>query len=73
MVPDSSKGSSARSRLPANRAFVVHLREDIDPADGELLGRVEHVTSGRSARFETEKALIDFLRHALAGQGESEA
>jgi hypothetical protein len=72
MASDSSKGSTGRSRLPANRAFVVQLRDDIDPAAGEVVGRVEHVTSGRSARFEDVKALVDFFRQALAAQEEGE-
>jgi hypothetical protein len=68
MVSDSSKGSPSRPSLPADRAFVVQLRGDTDPAAGEVVGRVEHVTSGRSIRFEGLRALIDFFREALAEQ-----
>jgi hypothetical protein len=72
MVSDSSKGSPSRPSLPADRAFVVQLRGDTDPAAGEVVGRVEHVVSGRSIRFEDVMALVDFFRKAIADQREGE-
>jgi hypothetical protein len=72
MVSDSSKGRLGRPSLPAGRAFVVHLRSDTDPAAGEVVGRVEHVLSGRSVRFEDVMALVEFFREAVAEQGKSE-
>ncbi len=51
---------SARSRLTAERAFVVHLFEK----DG-VHGRVEHVTSGRCRRFVSTLELIDFMQGIL--------
>jgi hypothetical protein len=56
------------SRLPADRAFVIHLLDEADPAAGTLPGRIEHVTSGRSARFDDLPALLEFLRTVLADQ-----
>jgi hypothetical protein len=35
---------------------------------GTLLGRVEHVTTGRSARFHDLPALLDFVRTVLTDQ-----
>lgn len=54
------------SRLPADRAFVIHLLDEADPSTGALPGRVEHVTSGRSARFADPAALFEFMRTVLA-------
>lgn len=70
MASDSSKGPPDRPSLPADRAFVVHLREDANPVANEIVGRVEHVISGRSCRFEDVGALIDFFRVAVAEQEE---
>jgi hypothetical protein len=70
MVSDES--STDRSSLPANRAFVVQLREGTDPAAGEVVGRVEHVTSGRSRRFADVRTLIEFFHQTLAEREEVE-
>jgi hypothetical protein len=63
----NSNDVPTRSRLPSTRAFVVHLLDDADPRCA-LPGRVEHVTSGRSARFDDVAALADFFRVVLADQ-----
>lgn len=72
MVADSSKGSPGRPSLPADRAFVVHLRGDTNPVTDQIVGRVEHVISGRSCRFDDVRALIDFFREAVAEQEKGE-
>jgi len=48
MTPEKLQ-SAIRPRLPASRSFVVHL---VDEPRCTLAGRVEHVISGRIARFE---------------------
>jgi len=58
-MPPDRPGAPRGSRLPANRAFVIHLLDEADPDAGTLLGRVEHVTTGRSARFHDLPALLD--------------
>lgn len=57
---------SSRPRLPAERAFVIHLLDDADPERGTYPGRVEHVTSGDSRRFDGVPALLEFFREKLA-------
>ena len=42
-----------RRALPVERAFVVHLRPEALPEEGLLVGRVEHVVSGRSEHFDS--------------------
>jgi len=48
----------------SHRAFVVKLSSAEDPAC--VAGRVEHVASGESARFEALEELGAFLARALA-------
>jgi hypothetical protein len=55
---------------PTNRAFVVKLSVDADPA--HVVGRVEHVASGASARFEVLDQLGAFMARIL-GDEQAEA
>jgi len=51
--------------LTTRRAFVVVLDEAVEPSAGELRGKVEHLPTGDSARFESSATLIQFIeRHA---------
>jgi hypothetical protein len=55
--------------LTTRRAYVVVLDEAVDPATGELAGKVEHLPSGESARFESSATLIRFIeRHTDSGR-----
>jgi len=45
-------------RLSPDRAFVVQLR---GRTGGAFSGRVEHVTSGEAAHFESAEELLAFL------------
>jgi hypothetical protein len=47
-------------------AYVVKLRRDSDPARGHLVGRIEHVDSGRSRPFNSAEELIAALLSDLA-------
>jgi hypothetical protein len=51
------------SRFPSRRAFVVKLGADADCA--HLVGRIEHVESGQTVRFETLEGLGDFLAQVI--------
>jgi hypothetical protein len=48
------------SELRPEGAFVVEFR-----LDAGLTGRVEHIVSGRAARFESEGELLAFVRTVL--------
>jgi hypothetical protein len=55
--------------LTTRRAFVIVLDEAADPTAGELAGKVEHLPTGESARFESSATLIRFIeRHAQSGR-----
>ncbi len=53
--------------LSPTRAFVVQFREEPEEAGNRFAGRVEHVTSGQAARFESPEDLLAFLVRVLRG------
>ena len=54
-----------RATLPSERAFVVQLRADADFASGVVTGRIEHVSSGTAALFDSVEQLIAWMRAAV--------
>jgi hypothetical protein len=56
--------AAAAPRLPANRAFLVHLDERASPP-GSVSGRVEHVTSGAVAHVGSLAELLAFVGAVL--------
>jgi len=64
MANSCGAGRSNPSRVPAllpERAFVV----EFGGGATRLSGRVEHVTSGQAARFQSEAELLEFVRGVL--------
>jgi hypothetical protein len=53
-------------RWPYAGAFVVQFRPDADVDAGPFEGRIEHVASGRAARFSTLQELREFVTRLLA-------
>ena len=54
--------------LPAKRTFLVRLSDDADPENGLYCGRVEHLQSGETTRFQSERRLREFLTTNLLDQ-----
>ena len=52
--------------LPANRAFVVQIRADTQVEQGQWQGRVEHIVSYRSTRFQSIEELLAFIVKVLS-------
>ena len=52
--------------LRLERAFVVQLREQPDPAANLFVGRAEHLVSGTSERFTCAADLLAFITKVLA-------
>jgi hypothetical protein len=50
--------------LSAHGAFVVHFRPDM-AAGGAVSGRIEHVVSGKAARFNSVEDLLAFVDRVL--------
>jgi hypothetical protein len=63
-TPEVVRASEAP--LPAERAFVVQLRAQPDPAGNLIAGRAEHIASGAAARFTSAADLIAFIAQVLA-------
>lgn len=55
--------------LPAWKAFVVQFSYDAGTKDGGFSGRVEHLSTGRRARFESADALLALLQTLLDDLG----
>jgi hypothetical protein len=52
--------------LPADHAFVVQLRADVDLAQGIIRGRIEHVVSGTAALFDSVEQLVGHMHDTVA-------
>ncbi len=52
---------ASQAPLPAELAFVVQLRRAPAASGEPLIGRVEHIASGETLRFDSAAALITFI------------
>jgi hypothetical protein len=57
--------STHQSSFPTQRAFVVQIHADAEVAQGQVWGRVEHIVSGQSARFQCVEELVAFMVQIL--------
>jgi hypothetical protein len=57
--------SEAEGPLSPTRAFVVLFREGMGAAREGFAGRVEHMVSGRAARFHSPEELLAFFAQVL--------
>jgi hypothetical protein len=53
------------SLLSPHRAFVVQFRMETGTASERFTGRVEHIVSGRAARFHSPQELLAFFTETL--------
>ena len=51
--------------LSVHRAFVVEFSADADVQGGRVIGRVEHVVSGRATSFQSQEMLLAFMAQVL--------
>lgn len=65
MTPHQEHGST----LSVHRAFVVHLSAEGGPRRTRFAGRVEHLSSGRSALFSSLRGLLAFFATFLDAGG----
>ena len=66
--PSSAAGEAT---LPVYKAFVVQFSRETRPRAGAFSGRVEHISSGRRARFASTEELLAVLGKLLDELGES--
>ena len=51
--------------LPSRRTFLLRLSSAAVPQAGIYRGRIEHISTGRTARFDSLRTLEDFVREVL--------
>jgi len=61
------RGFHGALNLSVHRAFVVHFGTGGGPRRHRFQGRVEHLSSGRTARFSSLKQLLGFVAMVLDG------
>ena len=61
---DKTDGA-VRSTFPQRKAFVLQFSTDAGPQTGLFTGRVEHVSSGDAATFESTEDLWRFVRSVM--------
>ena len=55
-----------QASYPQSQSYVLKLHRDSSPAEGRLMGRLEHVASGRQFTFNTAEELIACLADGVA-------
>ena len=58
--------------LPYAKSFVVQFSAETDPRLGTTTGRVEHLQTGRRARFASADELLAWIMAMLAGADRSD-
>jgi len=64
-LPSAMPAAEAVPELPAWKAFVVQFSRDVGTQPGVFAGRVEHLSSGRRARFNSTDELLALLKKLL--------
>ncbi len=54
--------------LPSRRTFLLRFSSTAQPQDGIHRGRIEHIPSGRTARFTSLQSIDDFVQNILADE-----
>jgi hypothetical protein len=62
----STVPAQSQPELPAWKAFVVQFNRETRPQGAIFAGRIEHLSSGRRARFESPEDLLAALDKLLA-------
>jgi len=65
MVRDERRPAVGGASLPSSRSFVVQFAADTATKSHRFRGRVEHIESSRSRRFDSVTELVDFLNEVL--------
>src|SRR5204863_9387843 len=66
-IPPMARGFQGAASLSVHRAFVVHFGMGGGPQRRRFHGRVEHLSSGRSAQFSSLEGLLGFVDLFLDG------
>ena len=56
----------SEEHLPSCRNFLLRLSDAALPREGVYRGRIEHIPSGRSVRFDSLHKLDEFVQEVLS-------
>jgi len=73
MTHAKTANDSEQPALPAWKAFVVQFSRDTEDFASGCSGRVEHLSSGRRAHFESPGELLSILERLLNEMGRAGA
>jgi endonuclease YncB( thermonuclease family) len=70
MVKRANSGIEPGSdeHLPSRRTFLLRFTATTCPEAGEYHGRVEHVSTGKTARFNSTGEILEFTGQILADE-----
>ena len=60
----------AGENLPSSRTFLLRFSSTAQPQMGINRGRIEHIPSGRTVRFSSQKNIDDFVQEMLTAEDE---
>ena len=60
---------SPHASYPHDRSYVLKLHSDASPRQGQIVGRLEHVASGRQFQFTSGEELLACLIDVAALHG----
>jgi hypothetical protein len=52
--------------LPSRRTFLLRLSSAAEPRAGIYRGRIEHIPTGKTARFDSLRKIDDFVQEVMA-------
>jgi len=52
-------------QLPSRRTFLLRLSSAAVPEAGNYRGKIEHIPTGRTARFDSLRKLAEFMQEVL--------
>jgi hypothetical protein len=58
----------AEEHLPSRRTFLLRFSSAAQPQMGIYRGRIEHIPSGRTARFSSQENIDDFVQEVLTAE-----
>ena len=67
--PERRTGLDKVPALPAWKAFVVQFTRETGVEPHTFCGRVEHLSSGQSSRFDSVGGLVEFVQAVLQEPG----
>ena len=62
----NDRAEDDKPRYPADHSFVIQFQQQAGDGEGRR-GQIEHLTSGRARRFDSDDQLLAFVAEMLSG------